>query len=89
MVWYCTKWKKATTISPPAYEVGDPVIVRYDPAQPLNARVKSTSGSISLWTWTIVTGFLGVAFLLATLLARWVLKEVPDSTEPAEDFKDK
>jgi hypothetical protein len=72
---------------PPAYEVGDPVVVLYDPAQPLNARVKSTSSSISLWTWTIVTGFLGVAFLLATLLARWVLKEVPDTVELPEDVK--
>ncbi len=75
---------------PPAYEIGDPVTVLYDPGQPLNARVKSTSGTASLWTWTIVTGILAVAFLLATLLARWVLKEVPDAKEPAAKFfKDK
>jgi hypothetical protein len=75
---------------PPAYEVGDEVTVLYDPGQPLNARVKSTSGTVSLWTWTIVAGILAVAFLLATLLARWVLKEVPDAKEPADKFfKDK
>jgi hypothetical protein len=67
---------------PPAYAVGDPVTVLYDPAKPLEARVKSTSGTASLWIWTMVTGILAVAFALATLLARWVLKEVPDAKEP-------
>lgn len=74
---------------PPAYEVGDEVIVLFNPGQPLNARVKSTSGTVSLWTWTIVTGFLAVAFILATLVAWWVNKEVPDTTELPEDFKEK
>ena len=55
---------------PPAYEIGDPVTVLYDPQQPLNARVKSTSGTFSLWIWTMVTGILAVAFIGATLLAR-------------------
>lgn len=74
---------------PPAYEVGDAVTVLFDPAQPLQARVKSTSGTVSRWTWSIVTGFLALAFLLATLLARWVLKEVPDVTALPDDFKGK
>lgn len=77
---------------PPRYEVGEAVTVLYDPAQPLNARVKSTSGTVGLWTWTIVTGFLAVAFVGATLLAWWVLKEAPDMTEMpdeiAEELKD-
>jgi hypothetical protein len=71
---------------PPAYEIGDPVTVLYDPQQPLNARVKTTSGTVSLWIWTMVTGILAVAFIGATFLARWVLKEVPDAEEPADDF---
>jgi hypothetical protein len=75
---------------PPAYEIGDPVTVLYDPQQPLNARVKSTSGTVSLWIWTMVTGILAAAFIGATFLARWVLKEVPDVKEPADEFfKDK
>lgn len=55
---------------PPAYEVGDEVTVLYDPARPLQARVKSTSGTVGRWTWSIVTGVLAAAFILATLLAR-------------------
>lgn len=74
---------------PPVYQVGDQVTVLYDPGQPLNARVKSTSGTVSLWTWTIVTGFLAVAFVLATVVAWWVSKEAPDITEMPEDFKGK
>ena len=74
---------------PPAYEVGDPVTVRYDPGKPLEARVKSSSGTVSLWIWTLVTGILAVAFLLATLLARWVLKEAPDQPDIVQDKNEK
>ena len=74
---------------PPAYAVGDEVTVLYDPGKPLEARVKSTSGTASLWIWTMVTGILAVAFLLATLLARWVLKEVPDTPDSDHDDKEK
>ena len=74
---------------PPAYEVGDAVTVRYDPGKPLEARVKSASGTAGLWIWTLVTGILAVAFLLAVLLARWVLKEVPDTPDTAQDDKEK
>lgn len=74
---------------PPAYALGDPVTVLYDPGQPLKARVKSTSGTASLWIWTMVTGILAVAFALATLMARWVLKEVPDSTDTTQDDDEK
>lgn len=67
---------------PPAYAVGDEVTVLYDPEKPLEARMKSTSGTVSLWIWTLVSGILAAAFILATLLARWVLKDVPDTKEP-------
>ena len=59
---------------PPAYERGQSVTVLYQRDQPLKARIKSTSSAIGMWTWSIVTGFLGVAFAIATLFARWVLK---------------
>jgi Protein of unknown function (DUF3592) len=74
---------------PPSYEVGDPVTVLYDPEQPLGARLKSASGAAGLWIWTLVTGILAVAFLLATLLARWVLKEVPDQPDTTQEKDEK
>jgi len=63
---------------PRAYEEGEPVMVLYDPQRPLTARIKSSVGSASLWTWTIITGVLGVAFAIAALFARWVMKIRPD-----------
>jgi hypothetical protein len=62
---------------PPAYEKGQSVTVLYQRDQPLNARIKSTSSTVGVWTWSIVTGFLGVAFAIATFFARWVLKSEP------------
>lgn len=57
---------------PSAYKVDEAVTVRYDPAQPHRARIATTSATLSLWIWTLVTGILGAAFLLAALLVRWV-----------------
>lgn len=66
---------------PPAYEVGQAVTVAYNPDQPRNARIQSLGGTIGLWTVSIITGVLGVAFALATLLARWILKQSPPDLE--------
>ena len=55
--------------SPPAYSVDDAVTVRYDPEHSDQARIDSFAGALSLWIVPLVTGILGVAFLLATLLA--------------------
>jgi hypothetical protein len=57
---------------PPAYRVGDLVTVLYQPRNPLDARIDSGGGTVALWTWTIVTGSLAVAFALAAALA-WFL----------------
>ena len=57
---------------PPAYKTDEAVNVRYNPAQPNQAYIVSCAASLSRWLWTLVTGMLGVAFLLATLLVRWV-----------------
>jgi len=62
---------------PPAYERGQSVTVLYQRDQPRNARIKSTSGTIGMWTVSIITGFLGAAFAIGTLVARWVLKSEP------------
>ena len=54
---------------PPAYQVDESVTVLYDPEHPDQARIDSFAGALSLWIVPLVTGILGVAFLLATLLA--------------------
>jgi hypothetical protein len=59
---------------PPAYEIGETVTVLYDVARPTSARIQSTGSTIAMWTWTIVGGILAIAFFLASLLIRWVLK---------------
>ena len=46
--------------------------VRYDPAQPDNARIDSPAGRLTPWIWTLVTGLLAAAFLAAAALVRWV-----------------
>lgn len=57
---------------PAAYTVDEAVTVLYDPAQPTYARIDSPSNAWVDWLWTLVTGVLGVAFLLAALLAYWL-----------------
>jgi hypothetical protein len=54
---------------PPAYQVDESVTIVYDPEHSDQARIDSFAGALSLWIVPLVTGILGVAFLLATLLA--------------------
>jgi hypothetical protein len=65
---------------PAPYKVGDSVTVAYDPQRPGSARILSTSGTLGMWTVTIITGAIGLAFVAATLFARWVMK--PSPAEP-------
>jgi hypothetical protein len=60
---------------PAAYDAGDIVTVAYDPEQPGDARIKSTASAIGQWVITIITGALGLAFLIATLFAGWMLRQ--------------
>jgi hypothetical protein len=57
---------------PAAYTVDEAVTVLYDPMQPTYARIDSPSHIWVEWLWTLVTGVLSVAFLLAALLAYWL-----------------
>ncbi len=57
---------------PPSHRVGDLVTVLYDSQNPMDARMDSRGGTSALWTWTLVTGVLGVAFLGAAALAWWI-----------------
>ena len=54
------------------YEKGDEVTVAYDPAHPLDARIKSAGNSALMWILPAITGVLGIAFAGAV----WVVKKV-------------
>jgi hypothetical protein len=62
---------------PPAYEIGDPVTVAYDPDRPASVRIKSLGSAFGSWTLSIITGVLGAAFLAGAWFARWILKAAP------------
>jgi len=53
---------------PPEYEIGQPVTVLYDPAHPLDARIKSLSSTLLMWILPGITGIVGIVFLGVTLL---------------------
>jgi hypothetical protein len=74
---------------PPAHEAGEAVTVLYDPQHPLDARLKSFGSNLGMYTVTIITGILGVAFVLATFFVRWIFKTVPDMPELPDEKKKK
>ena len=59
---------------PPAYEPDQAVTVRYDPANPLQARIQSVGGTVDMWIAPAITGFLGLALLMAAWLVRSFLE---------------
>lgn len=61
------------------YEVGDEVVVLYEPERPLDARIKSGSSMALMWILPGITGILGIAFLGAVLMVQRFLFP----TEPA------
>jgi hypothetical protein len=62
---------------PPAYEKGQAVTVLYDLGPPVTARIASRSGTIAQWLLPGITGLVGIAFLIATLLAVWITRPSP------------
>ena len=58
---------------PPAYEKGQAVTVRYDPQQPVKARIDSPEGTLLQWIGPGILGVLGGCFVIAALAAAWFL----------------
>ncbi len=52
---------------PASYEVGDEVVVLYEPDHPIDARIKSMSSAALMWILPGITGILGIGFLVAVL----------------------
>jgi hypothetical protein len=72
---------------PPAYKAGDQVTVLYDPEQPEQARIQSTTGGLFLWLWPAVTGFVGLTFLMVSLLFFRFRKTSPPLEEDQMGFQ--
>jgi hypothetical protein len=51
----------------PVYKVGDEVIILYNPANPRDARIDSTSSGLMMWITPGVTFLVGAGFLAAAL----------------------
>jgi hypothetical protein len=65
----------------PEYEKGDEVTVLYDPAHPLDARIKSFGSAAMMWILPSITGILGICFLGAVVLVRRVISQQPAVVE--------
>ena len=61
----------ATGSWPPAYEIGQEVTVLYDPEQPLQARIQSSSSAFDLWFGPAILFSLGAIFLSIALALIW------------------
>jgi hypothetical protein len=59
--------------SSPEYEKGNEVTIRYDPENPLQARIDSFGSAALMWILPGITGILGIAFLGAVLLVQKVI----------------
>ena len=69
--------------SAPSHEVGDEVIVLYNPEHPLEARLKSFGSSALMWILPGITGILGLGFLGAVLAVR---KLMPSTENPQNEL---
>lgn len=69
---------------PPSYSVGESVTVLYDPGHPQDARIQSLSSDLLMWIVPGVTGFVGVAFLIAMLVVFKMRSEGNSSTSPLD-----
>lgn len=58
---------------PAEYEKGQAVTVMYDPAQPLRARIQSTSSTVLQWIGPGILGLLGLCFAIAAGAVAWFL----------------
>lgn len=69
---------------PPSYSVGEPVTILYDPGHPQDARIQSLSSTLLMWIVPGVTGFVGVAFLIAMVVVFKMQSGGNASTNPLD-----
>ncbi len=79
---------------PPAYEKGQDVTVIYSLRSPEKVRIKSADSDLAQWVLPIITGALGGAFLIASIVTLIILKTPPpddkdlDEPDGFDDMKD-
>ena len=66
---------------PPVYHKNDSVTVRYNAQNPSQARIQSSSGTVNMWLWSIITGLLGVIFVGVYLIIHRVFGYHPKRAE--------
>lgn len=69
--------------SPPSYAKGDAVTVLYDPEDPSDARIDSTGSAIVEWLVPMITGVIGLAFTIVTLILVRSLRRCTDAVSSA------
>ncbi|HKY54936.1 MAG TPA: DUF3592 domain-containing protein [Anaerolineales bacterium] len=67
-------------ISRPSHEVGDEVVILYEPKHPLDARIKSFGSSALMWILPGITGILEIAFLGAVLVVHRLIPPGNETT---------
>jgi hypothetical protein len=59
---------------PAAHEVGEAVMIRYNPTKPMEARINSVSSTIMFWILPMIMGTISVGFTIAVFGVRYVFK---------------
>ena len=65
--------------SAPSHEVGDEIIVLYNPDRPLEARIQAFGSSALMWVLPGITAILGLAFLGGVIAVRKLMPSTEDS----------
>ncbi len=66
---------------PPAYEVGEQVTVLYNVEHPRDSSIQSSGSTVLKFLPAMITGFIGLGFLGASLLVRWISKPGPEEEQ--------
>ena len=70
---------------PPAYEVGQQVTVLYNAEHPKDSSIQSSGSTIMKFLPAMITGFIGLGFLSASLLVRWISKPDPEEEQKSSE----
>ncbi len=70
---------------PPAFEVGEQVTVLYNTTHPRNSSIQTSSSALMRFFPAMITGFLGLCFLVTALLVRRFSKPGPKEGQKSSE----